>query len=152
MACDLTRVGGLQWSTAESTVVHSWLGVSTEHHLMSHDAARGADLTKVNKWYAQQLAYLLDRLQAVSDGEGTTLLDGSVVLWTNEIALGVSHDRRGMNFLLAGLGNGAIRAGRNLQFKGEPHNRLFAALLGMFGFDVKGFGDPAFAGVLPGLT
>jgi hypothetical protein len=109
-------------------------------------------LTKVNKWYAQQLAYLLDRLQAVSDGEGTTLLDGSLVLWTNEMAVGASHDRRGMNFLLAGLGNGAIRAGRYLKYKGEPHNQLWAALLNMFGFDVKGFGDPTYAGVLPGLT
>jgi hypothetical protein len=33
----LTRVVTLQWSTAESTVFHKWLGVKTEHHKLSHD-------------------------------------------------------------------------------------------------------------------
>ena len=37
LACDLTRVVTLQWSTAESTIFFKWLNVATEHHLMSHD-------------------------------------------------------------------------------------------------------------------
>jgi hypothetical protein len=39
LACDLTRVASIQWSTAESTTVHAHLGISDEHHLMSHDIA-----------------------------------------------------------------------------------------------------------------
>jgi hypothetical protein len=153
LACDLTRVVSLQWSTAESTVVHSWLQITGEHHLMSHDVnANAGNLTKVNKWYAQQLAYLLDKLQAVTDDEGTTLLDGSVVAWINELSEGGAHDRRGLAYLLAGKGNGALRSGRYLTLNGQPHNQLFAALLNMFPIPaVTGFGDPMFTGVLPGL-
>src|SRR6185369_11246603 len=46
-ACDLTRVASMQWSTAESTVIHSWLpdfglpalqyGGTQEHHMMTHN-------------------------------------------------------------------------------------------------------------------
>src|SRR5262249_40239548 len=55
LACDLTRVATLQWSTAESTVVHAELGITNEHHLMSHDDVNNApQLAQVNTWYAQQ--------------------------------------------------------------------------------------------------
>jgi hypothetical protein len=53
--------------------------------------------------------------------------------------------------MLAGKGNGALRAGRSLRLPGTPHNQLLAALVNMFGFSIPGFGDPMFPGVLPGL-
>jgi hypothetical protein len=154
LACDLTRVVSLQWSTAESTVVHSWLQISNEHHLMSHDVnGNAARLTQVNKWYAQQLAYLLDKLQAVTDEDGTTLLDGSVVAWINELSDGAAHDRRGLCYLLAGKGNGALRSGRFLTMNGQPLNQLYASMMNMFPVPpVTGFGDPMFPGLLSGLS
>jgi hypothetical protein len=61
-----------QWSrrtTAESTTVHSQLGISDEHHLMSHDIANKAPLmTKVNTWYAEQFAYLLAEYSGTLSG------------------------------------------------------------------------------------
>src|SRR5262245_50056845 len=46
-ACDLTRVASMQWSTAESTVIHTWLpdvglpaiqySGTKEHHMMTHN-------------------------------------------------------------------------------------------------------------------
>jgi hypothetical protein len=152
LACDLTRVAALQWSTAESTVVHSWLGLKGEHHILSHDMASAPDLAKINKWYAEQFAYLLGKLAAVKDDDGTTLLDGSVVFWPNEMAIGWTHDRRDLPYIVAGKGGGAIRPGRFVRYNGEPHNRLHSAFLNMFGVPNTGFGDPAFGGTLTGLT
>ena len=41
LQCDLTRVASLQWSTAESTVIHEWLPLeyhgTREHHMMTHN-------------------------------------------------------------------------------------------------------------------
>ena len=41
LQCDLTRVASLQWSTAESTVIHEWLPLqyvgTKEHHMMTHN-------------------------------------------------------------------------------------------------------------------
>jgi hypothetical protein len=152
LACDLTRVGTIQWSTAESTVVHSELGITLEHHKMSHDDTNDAALlTKVNTWYAQQLATLLDKLAAVTDADGQTLLDGSVIFWANELSHGAAHDRRDLPWVLAGQGNGALRPGRYVHNAGDPHNKLYAAFLNMFGMAATGFGDPRFPGVLGGL-
>jgi hypothetical protein len=152
LACDLTRVATLQWSTAESTTVHSELGISDEHHKMSHDDdAKAAALTKVNTWYAQQLGTLLDKLDAIQDADGSTLLDGAVVFWPNELSRGSDHNRRDLPYLLAGKGGGTLRPGRSLRFNGEPHNRLLASFLNMFGVPTTGFGDAAYPGTLSGL-
>jgi hypothetical protein len=153
LACDLSRVVTLQWSTAESTVFHKWLNVKAEHHLMTHDA-KGfrADLIKVEAWYAQQFAKLLDALKSHTDADGTTLLDSCIVLWPNELSEAESHNRRDLGWVLAGKGNGALRTGRNLRYMGNTTNQLFASLMTMFGAPTAGFGDPKFKGTLPGLV
>jgi hypothetical protein len=152
LACDLTRVATIQWSTAESTVVHSELMITGEHHKMSHDDVNDApQLTQINTWYAQQFSALLDKLASVTDADGQTLLDGSVVFWVNELSAGQVHDRRNLPYVLAGLGNGALRPGRYVQNAGDPHNKLLAAFLNMFGIDATSFGDPRYPGVLTGL-
>jgi hypothetical protein len=119
---------------------------------MSHDdVSNAAALTKVNIWYAQQFSYLLDRLAGITDGDGMTLLDGSVIFWINELSTGTDHNRRDLAYLVAGKGNGAVRTGRSLKFTGQPHNQLFSAFLNMFGKAANGFGDPRFSGTLSGL-
>ncbi|HTA19870.1 MAG TPA: DUF1552 domain-containing protein [Polyangia bacterium] len=153
LACDLTRVATLQWSTAESTVVHSELAITGEHHLMSHDDTDDApQLTRINTWYAGQLAMLLDQLSTITDADGQTLLDGSVVFWANELSAGSTHDRRDLPWVLAGKGNGTLRPGRYVHNGGDPHNKLFAAFLNMFGVPATSFGAVAYPGVLSGLS
>jgi hypothetical protein len=153
LACDLTRVAAIQWSTAESTTVHSELNITGEHHKLSHDDVNNApQLSQVNTWYAQQFNTLLDKLAGVTDGDGQTLLDGSVVFWVNELSAGQIHDRRDLPYILAGKGNGTLRPGRYIKSAGEPHNKLYAAFQNMFGITSTGFGDPRYPGVFSGLT
>ena len=42
MACDLTRVGVIEWEPGFSKIVHTWLGINKEHHGISHDTSAGA--------------------------------------------------------------------------------------------------------------
>jgi hypothetical protein len=150
-ACDLSRVVSLQWSTGESTTVHSHAGVTGEHHRMSHDLGTyGNDLKKVDTWFTEQFAYLLSELKKVDEGD-KTLLDNSLIFFPNELSQGESHDRRNMPYLLAGQAGGQLQTGRYLKFNGEPHNKLYAAFLNMFGVDAKGFGEADYPGVLTGL-
>src|SRR5688572_21047295 len=128
-ACDLSRVVSLQWSTAESTIVHSQLNITGEHHLMSHDInTNSGALTSINTWYAEQFAYLLGELEKIPEGDGT-LLDNLLMFWPNELSQGEVHSRRGLPYLLAGHAGGQLATGRFLQYQGTPHNQLYASFL-----------------------
>lgn len=153
LACDLTRVVTLQWSTAESTIYFKSLNVAGEHHLMSHDATGNrSDLVKISTWYAERFAYLLDALGAQSDASGS-LLDSSVVLWANELSDGDIHNRRDLGWIIAGRGNGSIRTGRSVQYgRSATTNQLFASFMTMFGSPTDSFGARDFTGTLPGLS
>jgi hypothetical protein len=145
-------VVSLQWSTAESTTVHSQIGVSDEHHLMSHDILNKAPLmTKVNTWYAQQFAYLLGELKKIPEGNGT-LLDNMLLFWPNELSQAEVHDRRNLPYVLAGKAQGKVPTGRYLKYNGDPHNKLLATFMNIFGVNVTGFGEAMYPGVLAGIA
>lgn len=160
LACDLTRVATVQWTHAESDQTFPFLGVAGAHHSLSHagdqDAAAQESLTKINEWYAKQLAYLLAKLASYPEGEGT-LLDNTVVVWCNEVGKGNNHDHRDLPFVLAGSCGGYFATGRFVDYQasgaGHPHNDLLVSLANAMGLADETFGDPAHCtGPLPGLT
>lgn len=149
LACDLTRVSTLQIVRANNNFVFGFLGIPDAHHDLSHhgdsDAVANQKLTKINKWFAEQYAYLLASLKAIPEGSGT-MLDNCAVLWCNEQGKGNNHSRKDMPWVLAGRAGGAFRTGRFINAGGAPHNRLLLSLLSAFGIDAKVFGDPDFCG------
>jgi hypothetical protein len=152
LACDLTRVASLQWSTAESTIVHEQIGIADEHHLMSHDFLnKKMFMNQVNKWYAEQFAYMVTQLKSIPEGNGT-LLDNVVLFYPNELSNPEKHDRRRLPYVLAGNAQGKIPTGRYLKYNGEPHNQLLAMFCNLFGMNVGGFGEADLPGVLSGIT
>ncbi|MCH9682647.1 MAG: DUF1552 domain-containing protein [Deltaproteobacteria bacterium] len=145
LACDITRVSSLQWSTAQSGVRFTWLGQNDSHHSLSHEADNDADaraqLTAINHWYAEQFAYLLTKLEGQAEGEGT-LLDNTVVLWVNEQGNGDTHSRDEIPFVVAGNYDGRLQPGRWLQYDQRAHNDLYLSLLQTFGSNASTFGNP----------
>jgi hypothetical protein len=151
-ACDLSRVVSFQWSTAESTTLHSDLGANGEHHQMSHDLGTfNDDLKGVDTWYNQQFAYLLSEMKKIDEGEGT-LLDNSLIFYPNELSQAQIHDRRDLPYLIAGKAGGKLTTGRYLNFNGAPHNQLYTSFLNLFGVEAEGFGEPDFPGTLSGFV
>ena len=160
MACDLVRVATLQWTHAESNQTFPWLGINGQHHTMSHagdqDAAAQESLTKINVWYGEQMAALLDRLAATREGDGT-LLDHTAVVWVIEVGKGNNHAHRDLPFVIAGSCGGAFRTGRFVDYlagggRGHPHNNLLVSLANAMGLPDTTFGDPAHCtGPLPDL-
>ena len=131
LACDLTRVASLQWSRSVSQVKHTWAGVSDPHHDLSHrsfdDDTANEELVKINRWYADQFAYLIDRLDSIPEGDGT-VLDHTVVIWTNELGEGNSHTRNNVPIVMAGGANGFFETGRYHTFDQREHNDLLVSL------------------------
>jgi len=136
-ACGLTRIATLQWGGSTSEQTFPWLGINSGHHTMSHvgdsDLANMASLVKINNWYAQQFAYLIGKLDAIQEGAGT-LLDSSVVGWTNEISKGNTHDAHNIPWILAGSAGGYFKTGRLIQYTPEqPHNNLLVSFMNAMG-------------------
>lgn len=158
MACDLTRVSSIQFKFGDNDDdVYSWLGQKTGHHTLSHEgdsnARAQADLVAIYTWYSEQVAYLLDALAAVPEGEGS-LLDNTLVVWGSELGTGNSHSFERVPFVLAGGAGGAFETGRYLRYDNLEHNRLLVSLCRAMGLaDVNSFGTTdTGSGGLPGLV
>jgi len=149
-ANDFTRVATLQYTNSVGQARMRWLGVDENHHELSHEPDSNAEaqekLTKINTWFAEQLAYLCQRLRETPEpgGEGT-LLDNTTILWTNELGQGNSHTLDNIPFVAVGGGLG-WKMGRSLKFQGVPHNRLLVSLAHGFGHEIKSFGNGEFCG------
>ena len=156
LACNLTQVVGIQCNKAVGGVQMKWIGVDEGHHGLSHEDNGSADvppLIKINTWYAEQFAYLLKKMSEVKEGDGT-MLDNSVVFWTNELGDGNTHARRQMPYVLAGGCAGTFKTGRYLQYpKGTPHSKLLVSLCNAFGINTDTFGTKKVEkGALPKLV
>jgi hypothetical protein len=155
LACDLTRVGTMQWADSESKFPLNFapLSLPDHHHGYQHDSVYDPDaLFEIYHWFGQDFAYLLERLASVNEGDGT-LLDNTVVLWVSEIQEPPSHAQTNMPFVVAGGKNAGIKTGRWLQVPAQPHNNLLVSLLNVFGGADTTFGHSSYCtGALAGLT
>ena len=157
LACDMTRVASLQFRAAlGGTMTFTFLGHTEEWHEISHkgdgDQNGNTQKTEINTWFAEQFAYMLQLMDAVTE-TGGTLLDNTVVFWCNELSRGNAHNRRDMPFLLAGSAGGYFPTGRWLQYGGAMHNDLLVSLANAMGVNTNTFGNPAYCtGPLSGLV
>jgi hypothetical protein len=157
LACGATNVATLMWGSGEGGPVFSWLGHKNEHHLISHrvvdygssTALSGAVdmLHDIDLWYAGQFKYLLDKLSAYQEKDGT-LLDHSAILWCNELSNGSVHHFQDLPFVIAGSAGGALKQGEYVKMTvnklatgpdevtpgdDAPHNKLLTTLLNAVG-------------------
>jgi Protein of unknown function (DUF1552) len=157
-AADFARVATLQYSHSVGGIRMRWLGINEGHHELSHklddDAPAQVNLTKINKWFCEQMAYLAKRLAETPEpGGGGSLLDNTLIVWTNELGKGNSHTLDNIPFVLVGGGMG-FRMGRLLEYPRVAHNRLHLSLAHAMGHHIDRFGNPDFCskGPLSNLT
>jgi len=145
---DMARVATLQFTKSVGGARMKWLDITDGHHALSHepdkDEVAQQKLIKINKWFAGELAYLAQKLASTPEpgGEGT-MLDNTLIIWTNELGKGNSHTLNDIPFLMLGGGFG-FEMGRSLHFEKEPHNRLHMALAHSVGHRIETFGNPTF--------
>jgi hypothetical protein len=147
---DSCRIATLQYTNSVGQPRFTWLGISEGQHDLSHEPDSNADaqekLTRINKWYAGEVAYLLKKLSETKEPDGSgMLLDNTTVIWTNELGQGNSHTLENIPWVIVGGGLG-FKTGRFIDFKGVPHNRLLMELAHGFGHHVTKFGNKDFCG------
>jgi hypothetical protein len=143
---DMARVATLQYTKSVGGARMNWLDITDGHHGLSHepdtDEAAQRKLIKINTWFAGEVRYLAERLAATPepDGEGS-MLDHTLIVWTNELGKGNTHTLDNIPFVLVGGGFG-FEMGRALKFDKVSHNRLHLALAHAVGHRLPTFGKP----------
>jgi len=158
-ACDLVRFATLMMAPgADSSNLRSFRSdvQSKSYHDASHEwesATYQPDLIKVNQYFAEQMAYIIKTLSGIPEGTGS-VLDNTVILWTNECWHG-NHDPFTVPIVLAGGSSLGLRGGRAFQTgKEDSHSygKLLVSLANAVGHSMQTFGDPRWGtGPLPGL-
>jgi hypothetical protein len=143
---DMARVATLQYTKSVGQARMKWLDINDNHHSLSHepdkDDVSQAKLVKINKWFCGELRYLLDKLASTPEpGDSGTLLDHTMIVWTNELGKGNSHTLDNIPFVAVGGGFG-FEMGRSLKLDKVPHNRFHLALARAVGHNLETFGKP----------
>ena len=141
---DLTRVVTLMLGREFSGVTFPQIGVPDAHHPITHhqqEPEKIVKVAKINAYQVTKFAYLLERLAATPDGDGS-LLDHSTLLYGTGMGDCNAHDPRSIPLLLAGGGAGHLRGGRHIRFPKEtPLANLHLTLLDKFGVNLERIGD-----------
>jgi len=150
LRCDMTRVITFGYEHTVTERTHPWVGVNDGYHIGVTHNQPGAPYAAVNKWIVSQLAVLLDRMDAVVEGDGT-LLDHSIIYFCSEIAEGSTHSKADLPMIVCGGGGGRIAGGRLLDRPGQGNGNVLIALMQAMDVSISSFGN-GFTAPVPGLV
>jgi len=141
---DLTRVCTLMFANEGSNRPYREIGINDGHHDISHHGNEAAKLEKkrqIDTFHVEQLAYILDRMQAVKEGS-KSLLDNTVLVYGGGISDGNRHNHDDLPILVAGKAGGKLKTGRHLVVKPQtPMTNLLLNVLDYSGVNVDKLGD-----------
>ncbi len=154
-ACDVTRVANLFFWNGDDPVFPTEFAANaspfrgTNWHTMIHGVPRigenpsdAAALTSSYTFYAKTFTQLVQRLAAVTDVDGSRLLDNTLVLWVSEMGYGSVHGDYNIPVVMAGLRSAFPKGqGRHVVCNRRSMGDLFAQVLRMFGGTDTTFGD-----------
>jgi hypothetical protein len=141
---DITRVTTFQLASELSNTVYPASGIRDAFHILSHHShieENKAKFAVLNRYHVGLLAYLLDRLDNLPDGDGS-LLDHSMVLYGSGMSDGNEHNHNPLPIVLAGAAGGALAGGRHLRHSPDTSmSNLLLAMLHKLGIEQESFGD-----------
>ena len=141
---DLTRVATFMLARELSGRAYREVGVSEGFHAISHhgnNPEKIAGMGKINVYHATLVAYYLEKLRSVPDGDGT-LLDHAMVFFGSGMGNSNEHDPRDLPLILAGGAAGTLPKGRHVRFKkGSELPNLYVTMLNKLGVPETAVGD-----------
>ncbi|HZZ56232.1 MAG TPA: DUF1552 domain-containing protein [Opitutaceae bacterium] len=142
---DSTRVATFVLGHDGDNRSFSEIGISEGHHDLSHHQnipERVAKVAQIDRWYVEQFARFLARMDQIKDVDGNTLLHNSRILYGSGNADGNHHTHVDLPILLAGGGGGGLTGGRYLRYGERPLANLFVHLANTAGVQsLTRFGD-----------
>ena len=139
LQADVTRVITFQMAREASTRTYPQIGVPEAHHPVSHhvnDPEKLGKLAKINAYHVSLFAYLVGKLKATPDGDGT-LLDHTTYLLGSGMGNPDVHDHTNLPIVVAG-GKG----GRHIRYANPaPLANVHLSLLERAGVHQESFAD-----------
>ncbi|MEO2022284.1 MAG: DUF1552 domain-containing protein, partial [Pirellulaceae bacterium] len=85
------------------------------HHQMSHNQSKFMDdLLKLDHFHMEQFAYLVEKMNSISEANGTSLLDNTIFTYGSGLGDGSTHQYSALPIILAGSGGGKLVTGKHL--------------------------------------
>jgi hypothetical protein len=171
LQCDITRVVSFMVDDERSDFVYSFLPgrqftattstVDTSYavagfHGLQHCFEYQPGWLTILRWIMSQGAQLAQKLDALPEGNGTTVLDNTVLMLASDMH-GGSHDARDIPIILLGSGGGVLK--QNVYQRWAPETQTEVADLHLmlmqkvYGCPDKSFGQAVNPATIPiGLT
>lgn len=142
---DSTRIATFSFAPEVDDHDFSEIGVGAGHHYLSHHQENTDKLEKIgliDRFYADRFAYFMERMKAVKDPDGTSLLHNSMVVYGSGISDGDRHNYNPLPIVLAGHGGGRFTTGRHIDFRSNvPLTNLYVSMFQRMGVPVDRMGD-----------
>ena len=121
------------------------------HHKMSHNqTVMIDDLLKVDRFHMEQYVYLMQRMMAVREKDGSSLLDNTLFTYGSGLGDGSTHQYNDLPIILAG-GGARTKKGQHIHMQeGTPLANLWLTQAQMMGVPIQSFADSN--GVIPHIT
>ena len=114
-------VGPERWDTPY--MYESLFEKPKSHHQMSHNQGKFInDLLKVDHFHMQQFAYLIDKMNAIQESDGTTLLDNTIFTYGSGLGDGATHQYNALPIIVAGSGGGNLVTGKHINMATEVND------------------------------
>ena len=142
---DQTRIATFVLANDGSNRSYKAIGVAEGHHDLSHhggDKEKHEKIKKINRFHLSLFAGFLERLNAVKDSDGSSILDNSMVVYGSGIGDGNRHNHDDLPILVAGKGGRTLKTARHVRYPKEtPLTNLYVSLLERMDVKVESFGD-----------
>jgi uncharacterized protein DUF1552 len=144
LQADVTRVITFQLARETSNRSYPEIGVADPHHPTSHhggDPEKVAKIAKINQFHVSLFAYFLEKLNSVSEGNGT-LLDNSLYLYGSGMGNPNIHNHVNLPIIVAGGAAGKVKGGRHIKYsEPSPLANLHLTMLDAVGVRLDSFQD-----------
>jgi Protein of unknown function (DUF1552) len=137
---DLTRVITFMMGREFSSRTYPEIGSPGAHHPLSHESSPSSQeqLTRINIYHAQQVAYYFDKLRSTPDGDGS-LLDHTTIYYGAGMCNG-NHVPENLPMVIAG--DIGTKGGRHINYPGDtPLANLHTTVLQRLGMRVERLHD-----------
>ncbi|HEY7671215.1 MAG TPA: DUF1552 domain-containing protein [Gammaproteobacteria bacterium] len=142
---DITRVSTILYARDLTGRVYPASGTNISFHGGSHhaeDPGRIAQYARLNRYHVATLAYFVEKLRSIPDGDGT-LLDHSLVLYGSNMGNSNQHLHYDVPHVLVGGASGRLKGNRHLAYESKtvPTGNLLLSILDLYGLEYDSFGD-----------